>query len=180
MNPYLTEFEKIKDNWDQLLFRESLVKKYSWAIPNQEAIDYLVSLSPIVEMGAGTGYWAYLIKQAGGDIIAFDKQPYYNLQADYQWTEVLKGECSRLKSTLVKYPNRTLFLCWAPYNEPFAYRCLKSYKGNRLVVVGEDWGGCTANDKFFKLLRKEWQVDKEIGIPHFWGIHDYLAGYRRK
>jgi hypothetical protein len=188
-NPYLDEFNQIKDNWNQFIVRDSLVKKYSWAIPNQEAIDYLVSLSPIVEMGAGTGYWAYLITQAGGDIIAFDKQPHYNLQAtpfsrrmeaNNQWTEVLQGECTRLKSTLVRYPDRTLFLCWAPYNDNFAYRCLKTYKGNKLVVVGEGWGGCTANDKFFSLLDKEWEVDKEIEIPQYSGIHDYLVGYVRK
>lgn len=180
INLYLDEFKKIKDKWFHWEVRDSLVKKYSWAIPNQEAIDYLVSLSPIVEMGAGTGYWAYLITQAGGDIIAFDKQPHYNSQAANQWTEVLQGECTRLKSTLVRYPDRTLFLCWAPYNNLFAYRCLKTYKGNKLVVVGEGWGGCTANDKFFSLLHKEWEVDKEIEIPQYYGIHDYLVGYVRK
>ena len=179
-NPYLDEFEQIKYSWNQLTLRQSLVKKYSWAIPNQEAIDYLVSLSPIVEMGAGTGYWAYLIKQSGGDIIAFDKQPYNNPQAENQWTEVLQGECTRYKSTVVQYPDRTLFLCWAPYNKPFAYRCLKSYKGTKLVVVGEGQGGCTANDKFFRLLHKEWKVNKEIEIPQYSGIHDYLVDYVRK
>ena len=180
INPYLDEFNKIKDNWNQFTVRNSLVRQYSWAIPNQEAILYLVSLSPIVEMGAGTGYWAHLITQAGGDILAFDKEPHYNLQADYEWTEVLQGEVTRLKSTLVRYPDRTLFLCWAPYNNNFAYRCLKSYKGNKLVVVGEGQGGCTANDKFFKLLHKEWEVDKEIDILQYEGVHDYLVGYVRK
>lgn len=32
-NPYLTEFNKIKDNWNQWEVRNSLVRQYSWAIP---------------------------------------------------------------------------------------------------------------------------------------------------
>jgi len=81
-NPYLEEFEqgKYNDLYHCVGSKErfALTKHYSWAIPNQEAIDYLVSQSPIIEMGAGTGYWSKLISDSGGEVIAFDESPYDN------------------------------------------------------------------------------------------------------
>src|SRR3954447_23075729 len=44
--------------------------KYAWAVPNEEAIDVLVEHSPLIEVGAGRGYWARLAAEAGADIIA--------------------------------------------------------------------------------------------------------------
>lgn len=38
---------------------------YSYATPSIESIDKLVNYAPLVEIGAGTGYWAYLIEQRG-------------------------------------------------------------------------------------------------------------------
>jgi hypothetical protein len=37
---------------------------YAYATPNPEAINKLLSLSPMVEVGAGTGYWAHMIREA--------------------------------------------------------------------------------------------------------------------
>jgi protein-L-isoaspartate O-methyltransferase len=41
-------------------------------VPNEEAIRQIAVLSPIVEVGAGLGYWASLIAKAGADIVAYD------------------------------------------------------------------------------------------------------------
>ena len=177
-NPYLERFEQLsEEKFQSFASRRDLVKHYSWAVPNKEAIEYLVSLSPIVELGAGTGYWAKVIQEAGGIIYAFDEKPYNNHWCDNQWTEILLMDSV---DEVVKGLDYTLFLCWPPYDNPFAYQCLKTYTGNNFVYVGESSGGCTGDDDFHNLLNEEWEEDKIINIPQFWGINDYLISYTRK
>jgi len=180
-NPYLKEFER--ERYDNLIYsigsdeRYTLTNHYSWAVPNQEAIDYLVSQSPIIEMGAGTGYWSKLISDSGGEVIAFDESPYDNHWCKNQWYEITKIDSVGI---LADYPEHTLFLCWPPYNTSFAYDCLKTYKGNQLIFVGEGCGGCTGDGNFFSLLEEEWEEVCSISIPQWFGMHDYLVSYKRK
>ncbi len=47
-----------------------MVSKYSWALPNEELLTEIASRSPIIEIGAGNGYWASLLSKKGADIIA--------------------------------------------------------------------------------------------------------------
>src|SRR5689334_45182 len=37
--------------------RHALIKKYAWAIPNEESLETIKSYGPIFELGAGGGYW---------------------------------------------------------------------------------------------------------------------------
>ena len=50
--------------------RGILIKRYAFAIPSDEALDALADVSPLVEMGAGTGYWAYLLRKRHVDVQA--------------------------------------------------------------------------------------------------------------
>jgi hypothetical protein len=52
--------------------RHDYCETYAWAIPNPEAIATLVQHSPLIEIGAGRGYWAALAAAEGADILAFD------------------------------------------------------------------------------------------------------------
>ena len=180
-NPYLEEFEQAGyddvNNYVISTKRFAITNHYSWAVPNQEAIDYLVSQSPIIEMGAGTGYWSKLISDSGGEVIAFDESPYDNHWCKNQWYEITKIDSVDI---LANYPEHTLFLCWPPYDTPFAYDCLKAYKGSQLIFVGESYGGCTGDDNFFDLLEEEWEEVHSIDIPQWFGMHDYLISYKRK
>ncbi|CEG41978.1 uncharacterized protein PHALS_12285 [Plasmopara halstedii] len=50
----------------------SVAMKYSWAIPDERALQIIKHYGPIVEMGAGSGYWARLLQLRGVDVIAYD------------------------------------------------------------------------------------------------------------
>jgi hypothetical protein len=54
-----------------------LRRMYSWGIPTNEALDAVSNASPagVIEVGAGTGYWAMLLQNRGVDIIAYDRTP---------------------------------------------------------------------------------------------------------
>ncbi|MBW4642946.1 MAG: hypothetical protein KME23_08120 [Goleter apudmare HA4340-LM2] len=173
MNEYLQIFNQLSRS-DRSEQRIELAKRFAWAVPNQEALQYLVSLSPIIEIGAGSGYWAHLVQEAGGVIRAFDEQPYENCYCSNKWTEVEFGD----PSTVAEYPDHTLFLCWPPMSR-MAYECLINYSGDRVVYIG-DVDGCTGCDWFDFVLKQDWVKELTIDIPRYPGVYDFLFSYRRK
>eukprot|EP00271_Cylindrocystis_brebissonii_P019739 TRINITY_DN6186_c0_g1_i1.p1 TRINITY_DN6186_c0_g1~~TRINITY_DN6186_c0_g1_i1.p1 ORF type:complete len:542 (-),score=66.17 TRINITY_DN6186_c0_g1_i1:227-1852(-) len=54
-----------------------LRRLYSWAVPTEEALAAIAAAAPngLVEMGAGTGYWAMLLRQRGVAVAAYDRRP---------------------------------------------------------------------------------------------------------
>ena len=46
-----------------------------FGIPNDAALAALAECAPLVEVGAGTGYWSAVLRQRGVDILAFDVAP---------------------------------------------------------------------------------------------------------
>jgi hypothetical protein len=187
-NTYLESFHagghsRYSDCSNSYANRRSLVERFAWAVPTPAAIKTLVDLSPVVEIGAGTGYWAYLVRKAGGEILAFDSDPpLSSSQNSYrhrvQYTEVLLGGPEVLKTMPPRF--QTLFLCWPPYSDSFAYDCLVTFKGKNVVYIGEGEFGCNATDSFFRQLRRHWIDVREIVLPQFYGIHDRMRVLRRK
>ncbi len=78
-NPYLQEIVTYHNNqFDEYQYwnvRYDLIKKYAFAVPTIDTIKIIQELSPIIEIGAGNGYWAYILNQVKVDIIATDKYP---------------------------------------------------------------------------------------------------------
>ena len=89
INPYLDIRRTLATRADalQLEVRKKLIWAYSWAVPSDEAVWALAELGPIVELGAGTGYWAWLIAQAGGKARAIDRAP----EHPPRWVEIATG-----------------------------------------------------------------------------------------
>jgi len=179
-NPYLTHFRAIHGTSPSAFqHRNPLVRKYSWAVPDEVAVRVIAGLGPTVEIGAGTGYWAKLITDAGGDVVAYDDAPYANHWCDGEHFRVHRGGYAPAG----KHPDRVLFLCWPPYDNALAADALLSYEaagGETLVYVGESVGGCTASHEFFSLLSTGWEAHQTIDVPQWFGINDYLTVYRRK
>lgn len=186
MNPYHQEAEAAKYGRSDFRQdrRDELVAKYAWAIPNDNAIQLLAGMGPIVEMGAGNGYWAKLIADAGGKIEPYDKNPgrhHYNSGAfGSVWYPVLDGGPEQIT---VRHKDHVLLLVWPPYEGALAFDALTRYLkvgGKTVVFVGEGQGGCTADDRFFGLLRARFEEVGDTDIPQWYGIHDYLTVYQRR
>jgi hypothetical protein len=47
-----------------------------------------------------------------------------------------------------------------------------------IIYVGDD--ECCANEEFFKLLGADFDAIKEVEIPRWCGMHDYLKVWRLK
>jgi hypothetical protein len=186
-NPYLTAWERDQAHWEgnleaaarMFIRRRDMVREYAWAIPNEEAIQTTSELGDVVELGAGSGYWAHLIQEAGGKIDAWDLYPehkknYYNFGR--AWTSVMEGSVEILENSRA----RVLLLSWPCYLSDFAYRAIQAFRGEWLAYVGEGMGGCCADDQFFQELDLGWTLEKTIKIPQWPGIHDRFELWKRK
>lgn len=159
--------------------RDVLTKRFAWAVPTEEALAAIVELSPIVEVGAGSGYWAKLLRERGAKVAPYDIDPYplLNSQVSYSHAAVAKGGPER---ALRHHPKRTLFLCWPSYAQDWAAEALDLHEGEHVVYIGEGDGGCTGNDRFHHLLYTLYEEISCIEIPRWFGLHDRLYVVRRR
>jgi hypothetical protein len=164
---------------EELKFRSFFVKRYSWAIPSKEALLKIKEHSPqgVVEIGAGLGLWAKLLEDIGVKIVAYDKFPTHNqyFENGSLFIKIYKGT----EEKAAQHFNKTLFLCWPPYNEAMAYVALKKYieaGGQKFIYIGEGDGGCTGDDDFH-CLRSLLDKIEIIDIPQFSYIHDAMYIY---
>lgn len=164
-NPYLEEIEGLigrlrshhtPDLSSALLeYRPELIAKYAFSVPVIEVLEIIAGYSPLVEVGAGTGYWAMCLTEVGAEIDAFDIQPpddnspYEWHDANYwfgdTWFTVGEGD----ESVPALYPERSLFLCWPMPESPMAYNALTNYReagGHRVIYIGD--GRSSGDERF--------------------------------
>ncbi|RLF85284.1 hypothetical protein DRN34_04680 [Thermococci archaeon] len=178
INPYLQVALRHRQDWNWEL-REKCVKRYSWAIPSNEALNIISKYSGIVEMGAGTGYWSRLLQDMGVSILPFDQHVGEDNTYGHRrsWTTVYRGG----DEILSKFsPSVNLFMCWPPYDTPMAYDCLMSFRGKYLIYVGEGYYGCTGDDRFHCELEERWDGVLYQDIPQWYGLNDGLYIYKRR
>lgn len=165
------DYRRSHHRWD-------LVKQYSFSVPSEEALEALSQYSPIVEIGAGTGYWAALLKEHGARVQAFEPHPIYGNPYKFKraYTSVAKGDHRR---ALRMYPNYTLLFSWPDYGATWSAEALKLHKGRYVAYIGEGLGGCTGSDEMFAILNLAFSVVEEVHLPQWDGIHDNLTVYER-
>jgi len=184
-NPWLDSLRLARNDecqwqWD---FRHSFTHKYSWSAPTQPALDLIKSFSPdgVVEIGAGTGYWASLLRAMGVDVVAVDASPVElgknrHHRESKSWTRVRRGYAT----VAGLYPKRTLMLCWPPHNRPMSHLALKHFRGERLIYIGQPRGGLTGTDAFHQALADDWTLVSRKRLLNFREIQDAMYLYRRR
>ena len=158
---------------------------YAFAVPNPDALDTLAALGPVVEVGAGTGYWARLLQQRGVDVVALDRdppapKPQGGRRNEWHghappWTRVQPGG----PADLAAHSGRTLLLVYPPPGSPFAEECLQSFGGDRVAHVGEWWGE-TGSHAFQRRLSRDYELERSVPLPNFGDTAYGLTVWRRR
>lgn len=156
---------------------------YSYAIPTRKALNLIKKYSPIVEMGAGTGYWMKLLRNENVDIIGFDLVPasVSGTQNEFHANTKPFVEDIRISTTniICKYSERTLLICFPPPDDDMAKEYLANYKGDTFIHIGE-WGGFTGTSEFTKNLLSNWELIERLELPN-WPDTEYdLTVWKRK
>jgi hypothetical protein len=161
--------ELLSPEW--LKLKAAIAGHFAWAVPTEYAIQTVSKYSTrVVEIGAGSGYWAWMMRQAGIAVAAFDAGCFA-----FTWDEVARGD----ERAVLFYPDHTLFLCWPPWNSDMAYNALAWHRGDYVVYVGEWMGGC-ANRRFFTLLASAFEAIDLVNIPQWCNRDDRLMIFKRR
>lgn len=157
---------------NRLLEEEFFVRlreKYAYSAPSPKLLQLISDHSPLVEIGAGNGYLASLLRAMGTDIVALDAFPVEEgknwffhtsflglpTKKGRSWTEVNKGEAANLGN----YSDRTLLLCWPPKNS-MATDSLVYFQGKKIILIANK--SCCAEAKFYDLLEKNWLLQLAV------------------
>jgi hypothetical protein len=161
--------------------RNLLVRQYAWAVPSTAAIKLIARYSPIVEVAAGTGYWAYLLGIAGADVVAYDAYaPVAPFKLEYDEEPYVDVRKATASEAVLAHPERTLFLCWPSACDPYAHEALSLTRAEHVIFVGwkdDEVTGCT---EFHDRLRREWTLVEQLDIPQWPEMRDRLFVYRRR
>lgn len=160
--------------------RDNFRRGISWHIPTESLLDLLVRLSPIVSVGSGLGYTESLAIQKGADIKATDARLDGNGWCDNK-SPFCPIEKMDAREAVSKNKDKNVFMAWPPYDHPMAFEVAEEMqKGTILIYVGESGGGCTGDDKFFKILFQQFiEIETEAFIPSWQGIYDEVRVYKK-
>jgi hypothetical protein len=186
---------KVAERVEEMLAKHDLraqcILRFGFAILTTEVVEVLRHFSPILEVGAGSGYWAYELQKAGIDCLATDPGTgkYGNflrltrskLNEPMHWTKWWTNvEKLTAAEAIKKYPERNLLMVWPDYDEPWPAEALKVYRGDVVLYVGESDGGCTGNDEFHEILNEKFPHRGHIWIPQHEHVHDGLYVHSKK
>ncbi|HWM42211.1 MAG TPA: hypothetical protein VNP36_07225, partial [Burkholderiales bacterium] len=175
-NPYLDLFRRLMAARPSPLLdlgerRRELASLFSWAIPTDAALELLAKYAPLVECGAGMGYWLALLRARGVDAIGYDRS------VRRPWSAIQRGLSVKAAR---RHPERSLLLCWPPYDDDSAsYEALRAYRGDVVIHIGERDEGPTGSVRFHRELALNWTLAEELELPHWPRLEDRLMVYRR-
>ena len=185
-NPYLDLFRRLMASRPSPLLdlderRRELASLFSWAIPTDAALELLAKYAPLVECGAGMGYWVALLRARGVDALGYDasrpgRANAYHRRARQPWTPIERR--SSVKAAQ-RHRDRTLLMCWPPYDDDAAsYQALRAYRGGVVIHIGEH-EGATGSARFHRELALNWTLVEELELPHWPRLADRVMVYRR-
>lgn len=185
--------------WEPVDETDVLQQNVPEYMPTDAAVETLCEYGPILEIGAGAGYWAHVLSEAGCEILATDYLPpnivhddlpdeywdavgtekyhFISLQREeresYQrmWHTVQVADHSCVKS----YPSHTILMCHPPafdWTEEVLDYC---HLGQQVAFVGEWFPGPDATPMFFKRLAEEWELVETFPVYDWASMH--VGGY---
>ncbi len=167
------------------LDRRRLRRHFAYSVPSPEAIAVIQALGvPWLELGAGKGYWAALLRAHGVSVVANDHTP---AEAN-RWLDGDPAFITDLVTTsavgeLVRdHPTHGLMLQWVPPDTgaTFAVEALAALAGDIVAVVGEDRPGVCGSPALDQALHDFGPATARLALPRFPGLVDTLTCYQRR
>ena len=160
--------------------RDIFIKSAGFALITKnfvKALSEWIGDRSVLEIMAGTGYISKSLKNEGVNVVAVTDIKESSWGFKREWTEVEKLSAN---DAIMKYNNVDIIICSWAYMDNNMYEALltmREYNPNAIILyIGENQGGCTANDNFFEnLISIEDDAFEENVIPLYrrWGgIHD--------
>jgi hypothetical protein len=186
-------------------WRTSLCAYFAWAVPTDAALDALLALGPLLEMGAGTGYWASLLTARGADVAAYDAAGSHGGQG-FRFRAATVADGGPEVVALPQHARRALLLCWPDIvgdsaaddadRGDFGCACLEAFRGDTVAHIGElgpavarakrgygdvfPPGGSSSSAALQAALRREFECATTVKLPNWPPYNSHLTIWRRK
>ena len=157
--------------------QERYWKKFGSAVLNRATVEFILPRGPLVEVGAGLGYWARELRDAGMEIAATDPDTGTGWPGAETWTKVEKLTA---QEALARYPERNMLLVWPDRQGEWPAQALREFRGELILHVGEPPGGCTGTPEMYQEMERNYETVSERPVPRFAGANDRLTVLRRK
>lgn len=165
--------------------RHDYVSTYAWTIPDPDSVQFVLAHcgERVIDPLAGSGYWAWLLRSAGIRVDASDLKP-PNLGGNgwhpgaYVWTNVGQADARTLPWDDIT--DRTLLLSWPPYGADLGEQVARSFRGQRLIYIGESEGASCGTDEMFDYFDEAFNLAAERTPVQWSGMYDEIRIYDRK
>lgn len=105
------------------------IYSHSWALPTMsilKEIQNFVGEESVLEIGAGTGLWCYLLKKLGVNIVPVDNQNWVENTINFsEWIEVENKTMDDIKKMIPDY--KIIMMVWPTNKDESAYEYLKLF-----------------------------------------------------
>ena len=155
------------------------IRRYGFAIPCVEAVSLLASLSPLLEVGAGSGHWARLAREAGADVAATDLGAKGEYGSAWKAREGVEGMSAM--DAVARWPERDVFVSWPTYDAAWAGEmAARIAPGRTLAYLGEGRNGNAGDRGLFDVLERDFFEAGSVRVPRWPGMRDSLGVFVRR
>lgn len=163
-----------------------LMHHFGCVVPSYEGLEVIkkaASGRPVVEIGSGNGYWAYMLRRMGLKVDAVD-----NLQSEYRtlWiSDTIVREGEKYLQSEKGSEDAVLLLVYPIVGLDFTTKILKCYEGRTITVAGtQNRNGYTAFedrtiDEYITTEKPEFEKKVQIPLPSFAGKDEALFVFEK-
>ena len=181
------------------IYRYDYVKKNGFPIITSECLIELVEIlkdRKVLDVGSGSCVLGEKLKSEGIDLTTIDYRDYTKLKEEdcngYFFNSGISPDIVDKVEKIDITPYNTFLISWPDIQGSVSTSVLRRLKrGDMMIVVGEDVGGCTASNRFFKKIedmtaKKKvfYDIEKSMYLSkeayNFYGIHDSFFVYVRR
>ena len=176
-------------HWDIQDFEEYFRTRYGYVIPTSLVIREILKFThneTILEIGAGTGLWAHILRNKGQKITPTDLKPKVykdtprELIDKYAWFNsfIDVEKLSGIDSVKKYNKHEVLMIVWPEQSKIWAYETLQLFKGNKFIYVGNK--DETGDINLLNTLSKDWVEQKSIKLPNLLNQHNPILYLYKK
>ncbi|KAI4148354.1 MAG: hypothetical protein LQ340_005124 [Diploschistes diacapsis] len=167
---------------------------FGCVVPSREALEIIrlvasdgtegkAPLRTVLDIGSGNGYWTYMLRAVGLNVVPIDNQQ-STFRCNWVKDTVLTDGVAFLKSRKGASED-VLLLVYPVVGGDFFNKMLEAYKGDRVVVAGTQCqNGYTGFadktiDMWIEEEKPEWTLEVRIPLPSFAGKDEALFVFKK-
>ncbi|KAK5209110.1 hypothetical protein LTR41_005509 [Exophiala xenobiotica] len=160
---------------------------FGCVVPSYESLQIINKLAAgrhVLDMGSGNGYWTFMLRRSGVNVVAVDSG-----QSRWRTTwieDTLATDGVQYLRKRSGCPDHVLVLVYPIVSGDFTRKVLDAFTGNTIVVAGTQNGnGYTGFkdmmvDEYMAREKPRWEKVSQVPLPSFAGKDDALFAFRRK